>query len=74
MNSNPNWIYTKLEYICGVLTGSYYGIVTMPPEHNYGDDIIGYLIKSVFVVVFGFLGALGAWVWKLIEKKLKEKK
>lgn len=73
MNSISTWIYAKLEWISGVVTSIITGTATIlsePPQ----ESITTYLIKAVLVVVFGFLGAAGAWLWKELEKRLKKKK
>lgn len=63
MTSINNWIYARLEHICGSLSGI--SVIAL--------DIPNILLKLVLAVVLGFLGAMGAHLWKVIEKKLKKK-
>lgn len=58
-----HWIHSKLEYVFGTASGTLAFVLDVP-------DL---LLKALLAVVFGFLGALGAGVWKYLEKKLKKK-
>lgn len=60
-----NWIHANLEYV----TGSVSGI-----SAAFTVDVPYWILKGILVVVFGFLGALGAGLYKMLEKKLKTKK
>lgn len=63
MTSINTWIYSRLEHICGSLSGI--SVIAL--------DIPNILLKLVLAVVLGFLGASGAAAWKYVEKKLKKK-
>ena len=56
------WIRSKLEYVCAVSSGIITGTATILSEPSE-PDAKTYLIKAIMVVVFGFLGALGAGLY-----------
>ena len=57
------WIHQQLEYVIGALTG------ILIVQIDVGEA----LVKVIWIVLGGFLGGFGAWLWKVIEKKLKRK-
>ena len=58
------WIHQQLEYVLGTLAG-----IVVSQQIDVGDA----LVKIVWIILGGFLGGFGAWLWKVIEKKLKRK-
>ena len=58
-----NWIHAHLEYVTGGVSGL--AVIAI--------DVPNLILKLVLAVVLGFLGALGAGIWKWLEKKLKKK-
>lgn len=58
------WIHAKLEYILGTTLGSITLVLDIPEL----------LVKCALALILGFLGAVGAGLYKLIEAKLKKKK
>lgn len=71
MTSITTWIYSKLETVCGFLSGSFTLVLTVPSHEN---EILTYTIRLVLAVVFGFLGAMGAALWKYLEKQYTKRK
>lgn len=58
-----SWIHHNLERILGTISGL--SVLTF--------DIPSIIIKLVMAFVLGFLGAGGAWAWKVMVEKLKKK-
>lgn len=69
--SNSTWIYSKLEHICGVILSLYALIIDVPIFEN---QIVVYIIRGIIAIVLGFLGALGANLYKILGTKLSKKK
>lgn len=58
-----NWIHSHLEYVTGSVTAT--GAVLVNTPH--------WIIQAILAIVLGFLGAMGAGLYKMLEKKLKKK-